>query len=98
MGAGSDHDLGGWIFLAALWAFVPRVASPLYWILLCLLIALGVWVPYKLVTWVPEVMTLRQQAWSAGLRFAAAYFILISAFILLVWMVGERTDREDPIE
>lgn len=72
--------------------------QPLYWILLCLLIALGVWVPYKLVTWVPDVMTLRQQAWSAGLRFAAAYFILISAFVLLVWMVGERTDREDPIE
>ncbi len=71
--------------------------QPMYWILLCILMELGVWVPYKLVTWVPEVTTLHQQAWSAGLRFAAAYLVLITAFILLVWMVGERTDREDPL-
>lgn len=71
--------------------------QPMYWISLCVLIALGVWVPYKLVTWVPELTTLHQQAWSAGLRFAAAYLVLITAFILLVWMVGERTDQEDPI-
>ncbi len=72
--------------------------QPLYWILLCIVIALGAWVPYKLVTWVPDLTSLRQQAWSAGLRFAAAYLVLITAFILLVWMVGERTDREDPID
>lgn len=71
--------------------------QPLYWILLCVLIGVGVWVPYKLVTWIPDLTTLHRQAWSAGLRFAAAYFVLITAFILLVWMVGERTDREDPI-
>ncbi len=70
---------------------------PLYWVLLCILIGLGVWVPYKLVTWIPELSTLRGQAWSAGLRFAAAYIVLITAFVLLIWMVGERTDREDPI-
>jgi hypothetical protein len=71
--------------------------QPLYWILLCVLMALGVWVPYRLVTWVPELKTLHQQAWSAGLRFVAAYIILVTAFICLIWMVGERTDREDPI-
>jgi hypothetical protein len=71
--------------------------QPLYWILLCILIALGAWVPYKLVTWVPDATTLRSQAWSAGLRFAMAYMVSITAFILLVWMVGERTEREDPI-
>ena len=71
--------------------------QPLYWVSLCILMGLGVWVPYKLVTWVPDLKSLSQQAWSAGLRFAAAYLILITAFILLVWMVGERTDREDPL-
>lgn len=71
--------------------------QPMYWISLCILIGIGVWVPYKLVTWTPELTTLRGQAWSAGLRFTAAYLVLITAFILLVWMVGERTDREDPI-
>ena len=71
--------------------------QPLYWVLLCVLIALGAWVPYKLVTWVPEANSIRAQAWSAGLRFAAAYIILITAFVGLAWMVGERTDREDPL-
>jgi hypothetical protein len=71
--------------------------QPLYWIVFCLLMALGAWVPYKLVTWVPELSTIRQQAWSAGLRFFAAYLILITAFLGLVWMVGERTDRGDPL-
>jgi len=70
---------------------------PLYWILLCVLMALGVWAPYRLMTWIPNLKTLQQQAWSAGLRFAAAYIILITTFVLLMWMVGERTDREDPI-
>jgi len=70
---------------------------PLYWLLYCLLMALAAWVPYRLVTWVPELSTLRQQAWSAGLRFAAAYIIVITAGLGLMWMAAERTDREDPI-
>ncbi len=71
--------------------------QPLYWVSLCVLMGLGVWVPYKLVTWVPALSSLRAEAWSAGLRFAGAYLILITAFILLIWMVGERTDGEDRI-
>jgi hypothetical protein len=68
---------------------------PLYWATLCLLIAFGAWVPYRLATWVPDLSALRAQAWSAGLRFAAAYIILITLLLLLIWMVGERTERED---
>ncbi len=30
-----------------------------------------------------------------GLRFFAAYLIVITAWIALVWMVGVRTERED---
>ena len=70
---------------------------PLYWLLYCVLMALAAWVPYKLVTWIPDLSTLRQQAWSAGLRFVAAYILVITAGLGLMWMAGERTDREDPI-
>jgi hypothetical protein len=68
-----------------------------YWVLLCVLMFCATWVPYKLVTWVPELTTMRQQAWSAGLRFFAAYLVMITAFIAVVWMVGEKTEREDPL-
>lgn len=71
--------------------------QPLYWLLFCLSMALAAWVPYKLVTWTPELSTMRQQAWSAGLRFFAAYIVMITAGLGLMWAAGERTDRADPI-
>jgi hypothetical protein len=66
----------------------------MYWVWLCLLIFLGVYLPYKLVWWVPNGDDLRKQAWSMGLRFSAAYVVLITAWIGLVWIVGVRTERE----
>ena len=71
---------------------------PLYWLWLCLILAFGIYIPYKLVTWVPELDSLAKQAWSMGLRFTLAYLIGVTAFILLVWMAGVYTDREAPIE
>ncbi len=67
---------------------------PLYWLWFCLLVLIGVYLPYKLIWWIPKVDDLRQQAWSMGLRFFAAYVIVISAWIALVWMVGVLTERE----
>lgn len=66
-----------------------------YWVWLGALIALGVYLPYRLVWWVPELEGIRKQAWSMGLRFFAAYFIWVTAFIALVWKVAVRTERED---
>lgn len=70
---------------------------PLYWLWLCLLLGFGLYVPYKLVWWVPEFQTIRQQAWSMGLRFLLAYVIVVTAFIAIVWVAGVHTDREDPL-
>lgn len=70
---------------------------PLYWLWFCLLMGLGIYLPYKLVWWIPDLQTIRQQAWSMGARFLLAYAIAITAFIGLVWITGEYTDREDPI-
>jgi len=69
---------------------------PGYWLWLCILIAAGVYLPYRLVWWVPQLEGIRKQAWSMGLRFFAAYFLGIAVFIALVWMVAVRTEDEDP--
>jgi len=71
---------------------------PLYWLWLAVLLAIGVYIPYRLVWWIPELQTLRQQAWSMSARFLLAYLIAITAFLAVVWMAGAYTDREDPIE
>jgi hypothetical protein len=70
---------------------------PHYWLWLAFLLTIGLWIPYKIVWWIPDLQTLRHQAWSMGARFALAYVIAISAFIGVVWLTGAYTDREDPL-
>ena len=68
---------------------------PMYWVWFCVLAFVGAYIPYKLVWWIPNLSDLHKQAWSMGLRFFAAYVLLITAWIALVWMVGVHTERED---
>jgi hypothetical protein len=70
---------------------------PLYWSWFALLLGFGTYLPYKLVWWIPDLQTIRQQAWSMSLRFLLAYLIGVTAFIAVVWMTALHTDREDPI-
>jgi len=74
------------------WRVLKRA---MHWVWFCVLIFVGVYIPYKLVWWIPTLDDLRKQAWSMGLRFFAAYLILITAWIALVWMVGVRTEKEE---
>ena len=70
----------------------------MYWLWFCLLLGVGIYVPYKLEWWIPDLQTLRQQTWSMGGRFLLAYLIGVTAFIAVVWVAGFYTDREDPLE
>jgi hypothetical protein len=67
-----------------------------YWVWFCVLLAIGGYIPYKLVWWIPDLSDLRKQAWSMGLRFLLAYVVLISAWIALLLVTGELVEREDP--
>jgi len=70
---------------------------PIYWLAFCLLLGASVYIPYKLVWWIPDLQTLRQQAWSVAERFMLAYIIGVTGFIAMVWMAALHTDRQDPI-
>jgi len=78
--------------VARSWRVLRR---PVYWIWFVVLMLIGAYVPYKLVWWIPDLSTLRRQAWSAGARFAAAYVLMISAWVALLLVTGERVERED---
>ncbi|MGC2109414.1 MAG: hypothetical protein WA655_07845 [Candidatus Korobacteraceae bacterium] len=67
-----------------------------YWIWFVVLIAIGAYIPYKLVWWIPDLSDLRKQAWSMGLRCLLAYVILVSAWVALLLVIGERVEQEDP--
>jgi len=81
-------------FAKGLWRSWRVLKRVMYWVWFCLLVLVGVYIPYKLVWWIPNADTLRKQAWSMGLRFFAAYVLLITAWIALVWMVGVRTESD----
>lgn len=66
-----------------------------YWLWLVILLALGGYVSYRLVWWVPQFETIKAQAWSMGLRFLAAYLIAVTAWVAVNRMVGVFVERED---
>jgi len=68
-----------------------------YWLWFVLLILVGGYLPYRLVWWIPELSDLRKQAWSMGVRFAVAYLLLISAWVALLLVIGDRLEKEDKI-
>jgi hypothetical protein len=76
--------------VARSWRVLKR---PMYWVWFCLLVLAGGYIPYKLIWWIDYNAGLRRAAWSMGLRFFAAYLLLITAWIALVWMVGRRAER-----
>jgi hypothetical protein len=69
----------------------------IYWLWFCILLGASVYIPYKLVWWIPDLQALRQQAWSMVGRFLLAYIIGVTGFIAVVWVAALHTDREDPI-
>ncbi|HZP25182.1 MAG TPA: hypothetical protein VFB04_17195 [Terriglobales bacterium] len=76
------------------WRLLRRLS---YWLWCCVLAFAGGYLPYKLVWWIPQLDTLKQQAWSAGLRFVLSYMLLISAWVALLLVIGDRLSQIDPI-
>jgi hypothetical protein len=68
----------------------------MYWLWYGVVLAVGVYVPYKLAWWIPDLSDLRKQAWSMGARFALAYVLLISGWVALLLVIGTRVEKEDP--
>ncbi len=62
----------------------------LYWGGCAVALAVGAYVPYKLVRWVPQVSSLRMEAWSMGLRFVVAYLLAITVWVFFAAILGRR--------
>jgi hypothetical protein len=76
------------------WRLLKRAS---YWLWCCVVGFAGGFLSYKLVWWIPAADSLTGQAWSAGLRFAVAYLLLISAWVALLLVIGDRLSHIDPI-
>ena len=68
-----------------------------YWLWFCALVFVGGYLSYKLIWWIPDLSTLRQQAWSAGLRLGLAYLLIVSAWVAVLLVIGDRLTKIDPL-
>jgi hypothetical protein len=59
-----------------------------FWGALAIFGALALWVPARLVTWVPGFQSLAGQAWSAGVRAGAAWALFTAGICWLLACLG----------
>jgi hypothetical protein len=58
-----------------------------YWAAVAVLALAGAYVPWRLVTWVPDVKSLASQATSMGVRFTLAYLLIVAAVLAFAYVV-----------
>ena len=77
----------GWI------AFDSMFSNWKYWIAVPLLLLGGIWLPLKLLAWVPNAASFAMQMTSFGLRALIAYLLFVAAGLLLGWMTSGGNPR-----
>ena len=60
------------------------VKEPAFWAAVVVWVVVGLWLPYRLIWWVPAVDGMTAQAFSAGLRFVLAAGVFTKAWMWLV--------------
>ncbi len=56
-----------------------------YWSSLAVVLLAGVYLPYRLIHWIPNRATLRGELWSAAFRLSVAYLLAVTAIVFLSW-------------
>lgn len=82
--------------LAIFFALLPRLIMGLsraaklwqYWVLCPIALLIGVYIPWRLIWWVPKASTLAMQTTSMALRFKLAYLLAVGT--LLLFAAGVR--------
>lgn len=69
-------------------------ASPACWLALAVFLVLGVWLPWKLIWWVPELASLNAQAASAAARFITAHLLFSLSLSWLIASAGLHQPKE----
>lgn len=74
---------------------LPVLQRAELWGAVALFAAISVWLPWRLITWVPRFETLAAQAWSAGIRFLVAWVLFAAGICWLAACLG-LLSQENP--
>jgi hypothetical protein len=70
-----------------------RCRNPLYWIEVCALLLLAVWVPLKLIRWIPQIPRFEWQIVSFLGRAGVAYLLFVAALLALEFVTSAGRPR-----
>jgi len=69
-------------------AWMQTIAKISYWIWLCILALLGIYVPNLIANWAPNLSSLALENLSIAVRFAIAFGLMVTAWLMLASMLG----------
>jgi hypothetical protein len=72
------------------WKSLKAVGRFRYWLAYVVLFGLGIWIPYQLVWWIPDVEGFYVETISMVMRVGVAYLVAITAWLLVASLVGKR--------
>ena len=76
------------------WASLRRSRNALYWIEVCAFLLLAIWVPLKLLHWVPKLPAFDAQMASFFARLALGYLLFVAALLSLEFFTSAGKPRE----
>lgn len=88
---GASIALRGWAGFAPPWTR-PRI-SWLYWPATCALLVCAIWVPLKLINWVPHVSQFTVQVASLGSRLGVGYLLFVGGLLMLEFLTSGGKPR-----
>ena len=75
-------------------AWTQTVAKISYWIWFCILALLGIYVPNLIANWAPNLSSLALENLSIVVRFAIAFGLTVTAWLVLASMLGRLGSRK----
>lgn len=83
--------LDGWHGIQ--WRSLVRGRRILYWIEVCLLLLVAIWVPLRLIHWIPRIETFGGQFASVAVRLGIGYLLFVAALLTLEFFTSSGRPR-----
>jgi hypothetical protein len=64
-----------------------------YWAVYLVFFAIGIYIPYRIIWWLPDMETMAGEFLSMAIRFGLAYLLSVSAWLLLLRVAGHSIEN-----
>lgn len=75
------------------WRALRRSINILYWLEVCVLLLIAIWVPLRLVHWIPQLQAFSAQFLSLAARLGLGYLLFVAALLSLEFFTSAGSPR-----